>query len=406
MTSKLFGCVITSLNNIIVIGQPSLGQKGNFQVYKINKDTDNDVLDIESQGLYQPSDGHIDDGFGISCKLAEDSEDSFKNYLIVGSHRHFEYGMIVGAAYIYESTDRGNTWEYKSKLLPHKLNHKTLFGCSVDMNSKNAVVGSFGDNTEGWKVGSVHIFKNADNNWIHHRVLYPNMYVDNSDFISSHFGFSISLTENFLAVGAPGEDTKSCVYLFYSDNNWEGQIKSHQIQQNNKFGFSVLINEKSLLVGSPGENGIEGKVFCYNLSNFFDTSVGFLPADKSSQTVKQITTKHNSSKALFGRSIHSHGDMIIISGFGKYDETSHKGSVFVYKNIGDDYTLLANLKDNNAKELFGHSVCINNEFAFIGDPSDNKVHVYFLNDIIGGNLKKWYGSSIVIEPVPSYTLQM
>ena len=410
MTSKLFGCVISSLNNIIIVGQPSVGQKGCFQVYKTNKIENselNDSVNIESIGSYKPIDGHVDDGFGISCKIVEDDNDSFRNLLIVGSHRHFEYGMIVGAVYIYESLDKGHTWKFMSKLLPHKFNHKTLFGCSVDINSNIAVVGSFADNTEGWKVGSVHLFKyHEDTNWTHHRVLYPNMLIDNSNFLSSHFGFSVSLSKNFLAIGAPGEESNSSVYLFYSDNNWNGELKSHRIKEQNKYGFSVVINNHTLFVGSPAENGIEGTVFTYDLSNFFDTSIGFLPAENKSLVVKKITTNHNSSKALFGRSIHSYKNMLIISGFGKYDDDAHKGSVFIYKKIDNDYTLLANLKDSQAKELFGHSVCINGEYAFIGDPSDDKVHVYLLNDIIGGNLKKWYGSSIVLKPISSYSLEI
>lgn len=427
MTTKLFGCVVTSLKDIIIVGQPSVGLKGSFLVYRFNKNNiddnindNNDTIinknmtmndidsNIESLGYYQPSDGHIDDGFGISCKIIQDDNDDQIYYLIIGAHRHFDFGMITGAAYIYISHNKGMTWTYLTKLSPHKPTHKTLFGCSVDMKPNVAVVGSFGDNTEGWRVGSVHIFKKLDQtNWQHLRVLYPNMLDNNMNVLSSHFGFCISLSENFLAIGAPGNDSDGSVYLFFSENNWNDSLKSYKIRNKNKFGFSVKIEDHTLYVGAPGENGIPGIVYSYSLSNFFDTLAGFVPLDRSHK-IKTISTKHHTSKALFGRSIHAYNKLLIVSGFGKEENLSHTGSTFLYKKIGDDYEfkLLANLKDSTAKELFGHSVYLTDELAIIGDPSDNKVHVYILDDVIGGNIRKWYGSSFTIEPIPSYRLEL
>ena len=40
-----------------------------------------------------------------------------------------------------------------------------MFGSSVDINQNIAVVGSYADNTEGWRTGSVSIFSNNSNNW-------------------------------------------------------------------------------------------------------------------------------------------------------------------------------------------------------------------------------------------------
>ena len=41
-----------------------------------------------------------------------------------------------------------------------------MFGSSVDINRNTAVVGSYADNTEGWRTGSVNIFsKDTNDDW-------------------------------------------------------------------------------------------------------------------------------------------------------------------------------------------------------------------------------------------------
>ena len=412
MSPSFFGCVITSIDDIIIVGQPSVGLKGSFHTFKINNvgediqyETD---FNIESLIQYSPKDGHIDDGFGISCKASKINESKY--ILIVGAHRHFEHGVIVGAAYIYTSIDEGENWTYTSKLLPNKHMHKTLFGCSVNINNNFAVVGAFADNTEGWRVGGVHMFKETETDiWSHHRVFYPNMYTLTRT-ISSNYGFSLAFNGKFLAIGAPGEDSNGSVYIYYSNNNWDGDVDSQRLQNTNRFGFSLDITDDILLVGAPGENGMQGITYSYKISNFFDLSYGFIPINKQSDQIKTLTTNSRSSKTLFGRSLSGNSKFAVVSGFGKTGDGINIGSAFLYKinahNDEEDLELLANMRDATSKELFGHSVVITEKYILIGDPSADKVHVYNINKLIGCNLKKWHGSSIVLEPLPNYSIEL
>lgn len=415
MSPSLFGCVITSIDDIIIVGQPSVGSKGSFHTFKIdsssfeNEENDFNILSIQQ---YSPKDGHSDDGFGISAKITKIDESN--HALIIGAHRHFEHGIIVGAAYIYNSIDNGQSWTYSSKLLPNKHINKTLFGCSVDIQSDFAVVGAFADNTEGWRVGSVHMFKKQDTNtWAHHRVFYPNLNSLNRT-ISSNYGFSIALSDNFLAIGAPGEESNGSVYIYYSNNRWIGDVDSQRLQDTNRFGFSLDLTDDSLLVGAPGENGMQGKTHVYKISSFFDLSYGFIPMSKQTSQTKIITTKSRSSKALFGRSLAANNKFAVVSGFGKTEDGTNIGSAFLYKldtntsedNEDNECELLANMRDATSKELFGHGVMVTDKYVFVGDPSADKVHVYEIDRIIGGSLKKWYGSSMIIEPLPSYSLEL
>lgn len=405
MAPKLFGCVITSVDEIIIIGQPSVGLRGAFCTYRINSEIINESgndFSIEQLNNYSPKDGHVDDGFGISCKAIRKSENRYE--LIVGSHRHFENGVILGAAYIYSSIDNGKTWLYTSKMVPNKHIHKSLFGCSVDINSHFAVVGAFCDNTEGWRIGAVYMFKeNESNKWVNHRIFYPNV----GQNTSMNFGFSLALSGNLLAVGAPSENSNGSVYLYYSNDEWE-EVQEQNIKNKNRFGFSVELNEETLVVGAPGENGMSGVGYSYDISNIFDISYGFIPISSNENQVKTLTTNSRSSKSLFGRSISLNKDFVAISGFGKTSDNIHIGSVFLFKlhTIEDELELLSNMRDSSSKELFGHNVHLTEKYIFVGDPSADKVHVYIIDELLGKSLKKWHGSKVIIESPQSYSLEL
>tara|TARA_Y100000389_G_scaffold112868_2_gene110006 strand:- start:4960 stop:6174 length:1215 start_codon:yes stop_codon:yes gene_type:complete len=403
MTSKLFGCVVSSIDNIVIVGQPTIGYKGLFHSYLIQNENNNYALKYANQ--YSSYDGHIDDGFGISCKINKVND----NYnLIIGAHRQFNSHICTGSAYIFSSKD-GKTWKHIAKLLPHKLNHKTMFGGAVDITSQYAVVGAFCDNTEGWKAGAIHLFKeNIDDKtkrikWNHFKVIYPNI-LPNNNSLHGLFGFSLSLKDNMLAVGAPGENSNGKTYLFYSNNEWDN-IETHTITNNNKFGFSVCLTNKSLIVGAPGENGNAGSTYIYNLLDFFDISHGFVPS--STPQVKKLETSSNSSKPLFGRSVCANDNYAVVSGFGKKNNETHIGSAFIYNIMNDleEPELIANLRDTTTKELFGHSVFLNNNFVFVGDPSTDTVHIFNINDLLNSDIKKWYGASLKINPLPSYKIE-
>ena len=64
MNPTLFGTVVSIYNDLLVVGSPSVGRKGSVHTYKIN---DNNFE--ESLCPLIPDKGHIDDGFGISCKI-------------------------------------------------------------------------------------------------------------------------------------------------------------------------------------------------------------------------------------------------------------------------------------------------------------------------------------------------
>ena len=408
MNPRLFGCVVSIANNIVVVGSPSVGNKGSVYVYKI---IDNDIEEVSSPII--PDNGHIDDGFGISCKIFSISTSTY--YLIIGSHRKYYNSISVGSVYIYKSTNYGQSWILCHELNSNNKTHNSYFGCSVDINDSIAIAGAYGDNNEGWRSGSINIFSKHKNKdlWIQTNCIRPTMLGINPDSTSSmYLGFSVSLYQNFIAVGAPSDKNVGSVFILHS-KDWQNKSNydSYTLSGDNKFGFSTSINNNKLLVGSPGENGLPGKAFIYNISSFFDTNSGFITTSQYSTNIHYniINTKSKSSKSLFGRSVCINDKFIVVSGFGKSDDEQYVGSAFLYSHQlykqQNDIDDIACLRDKQSTELFGHSVATNNNYVVIGDPTADKVHIYHINQLIGTYLKKWCASSICINPPQQFNLE-
>ena len=141
----------------------------------------------------------------------------------------------------------------------------------------------------------------------------------------------------------------------------------------------------------------------------FDIKSGFVPASNKIP-FETINTKSKSSKALFGRSVTLNDKYAVVSGFGKTEESNYVGSAFLYShnvyNDQKDVDSIACLRDSESTELFGHSVSIHNNIIAIGDPTADKVHIYYTGTLVGGYLKKWYPSSIMFSPPSSVYIEL
>lgn len=401
MNPRLFGCSVSLADNILVVGAPSVRAKGSVYTYLLN--TNN--VDERTCAL-KPKNGHLDDGFGISCKVH--SVSSTKLVMIVGAHRKINQGVSSGSAYVYSSDDLGNTWCLMKELEPYIKSHKSFFGCSVDINNNIAVVGAYGDNTEGLRVGSVCVFDT--NSWSCLKCIYPSLSPNTRNLTCLYFGFSVSLSNNFLAIGSPSETGNGSVYLYNAQKDWETDTTYRKLDGDNRFGFSVNVYDDQVIIGTPGTNGNTGKANTYNISAFYDIELGFVPATMSKDGLfcETIHTKSKSSRALFGRSVAMHDKFLLVSGFGKTNEESFVGSAFVYlrNSCSENIEPLACLRDKDAAELFGHQVSISNDFIVIGDPTANKVHVYILGHLMGSSLRKWNSSSHCIQPDDEFALEI
>ena len=196
-----------------------------------------------------------------------------------------------GAGAVYVFTRTGGTWSQQAYLKASNTEGGDNFGVSVSLSGDTLAVGAqeFGcsPGINGNQAdngctgaGAVYVFARAGNTWT------QQAYVKASNTNAhDNFGWSISLSGNTLAVGAPNEqgcatgingnqldngcgdqgNGAGAVYIFTrSDNVWiqEAYVKASNTRIGHAFGIQVSLDGDTLAVGAPGEDscstGIDG----------------------------------------------------------------------------------------------------------------------------------------------------
>jgi hypothetical protein len=161
-----------------------------------------------------------------------------------------------GTAYVFIRS--GVNWTQQDyKTLPNGAS-ADAFGSSISINGNWMVVGAPYDDHSGFSdKGSAHVFLRAGVNWSHEQLLtYTN--VDND-----HFGYSVSVSGNHLAVGAPADATTNSTgggraYILdastWNNTPWRFLLNSIiglELEEDDAYGFAVAVSANNLIVGAP-----------------------------------------------------------------------------------------------------------------------------------------------------------
>ena len=191
------------------------------------------------------------------------------------------------------------------------------------------------------------------------------------------FGSSVSLSGDWLAVGAPVGDGKvqdsGVVYLFRFDGEtWapKGKLEATDATRGGRFGFSVSLHGNTLAVGAPGDSGrgsSAGAVYVFDLN------------DEGRQ--KKIIAGDGRPFDEFGFAVAIRGDEneIVIGAPFADDLTALRnfGAAYVYRRDSaarDGWTLEANGKLTAADTIqgdniqFGAAVAIRGNRIVVGAP--------------------------------------
>lgn len=218
--------------------------------------------------------------------------------------------------------------------------------------------------------------------------------------ISEQFGKTVSITNNYLAVGAPGYNSnRGCVYIYKYSNSTciyeleariTSSISNYPLQYN--FGASICLDKKNENVLAVGSNQIsQSKVYV-----FLSSSNGWQLNQVLSQNTDPIYYKLQDStfelypsgsqiKTRYGYSVSLYDDLLAVGSpndlvyweYSGSNQLRQRGSVYLYTNNSCpvdnscDFTLLTKLygddvtfKDN----LFGYSVSVYNKKVLVGSP--------------------------------------
>jgi hypothetical protein len=157
------------------------------------------------------------------------------------------YDDDAGSAYVF-SYD-GDAWDQEVKLTASDPDREPgdLFGSSVSISDERVVVGAYGDDNDS---GSAYVFSYDGSAWDQEAKLTA----DDREAWDS-FGYSVSISDERVVVGAYGDDNDSgSAYVFsYDGSAWveEAKLTASDGAEGDLFGFSVSISGDRVVVGSP-----------------------------------------------------------------------------------------------------------------------------------------------------------
>lgn len=316
----------------------------------------------------------------------------------------------AGAGYIYYVGSNFSQVTKISEQDPYYAVASDNYGTSVSIDGDYAAVGSplqdydsLGANSVS-AAGAVYVYyreEGGSDAWGLAKKIVP--HGTNSRVASDNFGRSVSLSGDWLIVGAPNQDYDSAgggtavaeagaAYLFNRNaggtDNW-GLVKkltgkgTNGRLSNDVFGYSVSISGDYAIVGAYGQNYDSA-----GANVITDAGAAYIFYRLAGGTnnwglVKKISASGTNSRAAtdnFGRSVSISGDYAIVgSHLHHYDSAganalTDAGAAYIfYRNQGgtDNWGLQKKVtgKGTNgrvASDFFGYSVSISGDFALVG----------------------------------------
>jgi hypothetical protein len=240
-------------------------------------------------------------------------------------------------------------WTEQEKLQSSDGSPGDYFGSSVEIYGDYAIVGAYQENDD---TGSAYIYRRDGESWIEEQKL-----TASDGETGDNFGKSVSIFENLVIVGAPGDDSKTgSAYLFNnSGSSWieERKLTASDGEPDDLFGSAVSINLRIAVVGAYADDNSKGSVYAFNYSTTNNTE--FI----------KLEAMDGESGDCFGYSLSYDGQFVIIGAVGTDNQP---GSAYIleyccYFKWRDKVVASGNIS------YFGSSVSIDGDYAIIGAPS-------------------------------------
>jgi hypothetical protein len=357
------------------------------------------------------SDRTAGDAFGQAIAISG-------NYAIAGAFREGEDPLqYSGSAYILERNTTTGTWTQKQKIVASDRAAVDQFsGQAVAISGNYAVVGAQyeSENENGGATlayaGSAYIFERntTTDEWTQKQKI-----VASDRAGSDFFGSSVSISGDYLIVGATGEDHgtsgtnyngSGSVYIFKRDDGtgaWNQVQKiaaSDRLEVHTKFGSSVAIDGNYLVVGTPDESQ-DG-----NNMNTQEHAGALYVFERNTATdvwaeVKKISHSNREPYDKLGTNVSISGNYII-AGIEIEDNDENNGVPL--QNAGAAYLFERDASGNWSEiqkivssdratgDRFGSSVSISGDYALVGAKEED-------HDENGSNPENRAGSAYIFE---------
>ena len=311
--------------------------------------------------------GDFDYSYEINKIMASDKQESdlfgysvsiSGDYAIIGAYGEDTGGSNAGAAYIFKKNSTGQ-YEEVNKIQASDKAVDDVFGRSVSISGDYVIVGAYGEDSD---TGAAYIFKK--NSTGQYEEVNKIMASDKQE--SDLFGYSVSISGDYAIIGAYGEDTggsnAGASYIF--KKNATGQYEEvNKIMASDKaggdsFGTSVSILGDYAIVGASSEGNYAGAAYVFKKN-----STGQF------EEVNKILSSDIESWDEFGRSVSISGDYAIVGASEEDTGGNMAGAAYIFKkNSTGQYEEVNKImaSDKQIYDNFGDSVSISGDYAIVG----------------------------------------
>jgi uncharacterized repeat protein (TIGR01451 family) len=311
-------------------------------------------------------------------------------------------GTALGTAYVFVRT--GSTWTQQQRLAAANTTQPACFGCAVALSGDTLVVGDpYAETAAGMLAGRVYVFVRSGSTWS----LQQEITATNSVGFR-YFGWSVSISGDILAIGAPGSGTGAApgsTYVYVrTGTSWTLQQELTAGAAADLFGYSVSLDGDTVMTGAPdsfgGGNGaayafvrngttwameqrLDGPFltrFGTSVALAADTAVVTAPFEDTAAgndagaahvfarssgfwTEQQVLTPSDAAAGdVFGTDVSMSVDTIVVG-------ADVRSRAYAFVRSGTDWTQQELLPSDAPQPSFGWAVSVSGDTAFVGVPN-------------------------------------
>ncbi len=321
-----FGLSVAVSGNTVVVGVPYYDEDGAVDsgvVYVFNGATGEDLVTLNNPNPQEKA------YFGNSVAVSG-------NTVVVGAPNADGGEVDLGAAYVFDLTNGG--------VAPRTLNGpasgSALFGVSVAVWEDTIVVGASGADDDAANAGAAYVFDATAG--AHHFTL-----VSPEPQQNAFFGSSAAVSADTVVVGAPSQDGASgrdsgAAYVFAAaEGEHRFTLVSPEPQPNGHFGKSVAVSGDTVAVGAPDfdspDAAYSGEVYLF-----------------SAATGDLLRTLRNPAPTFgdnFGRCVSAQENTVVVGAPGQDTGGRLAGKAYVFGDASNSAVLAQERVDVTARFL-------------------------------------------------------
>lgn len=262
---------------------------------------------------------------------------------------------------VYFLNREDTVWTVGAQFKPDDVRSDSIIARAVAVNSDRAVISALDASAESGIVYLLNFQKsdaqNSTGSWVLGTMLAPATLASNQDF-----GEAISMDENNVIVGAPGEN--GAAYIFHQENDdWveAAHLMPDENHPGSQFGQSVAIDGEFAMVGFPDGNEGKGSVIVFQQKN------------KQWSQLQELTFENGIVGDRFGCSVAMDDEYAIIGAEETNSGPEKSGAAHVYKKADNSWEYDETLKPDAELRLtnFGRQVALHGNHAIVGSGSEN-----------------------------------